>query len=225
MSTPTIELVDVERTYGGAAPVRALRPCNLSVQPGDFVAIEGPSGSGKSTLLNILGLLDRPSAGTYLFDGVDVASLRERDRSALRGQRIGFVFQTFELLPHRPAVESVKLSLMYRGLGEQEQRSRAVAALVRVGLGHRTEARSVTLSGGEKQRVAIARALAGEPSIVLCDEPTGNLDSENASIVLDRLKALNATGVTIALITHNPEVAAVGSRRLVIRDGLMTETS
>lgn len=225
MSTPTIELVDVERTYGGAAPVRALRPCNLAVQPGDFVAIEGPSGSGKSTLLNILGLLDRPSAGTYLFDGVDVASLRERDRSALRGQRIGFVFQTFELLPHRPAVESVKLSLMYRGLGEQEQRSRAVAALVRVGLGHRTEARSVTLSGGEKQRVAIARALAGEPSIVLCDEPTGNLDSENASIVLDRLKALNATGVTIALITHNPEVAAMGSRRLVIRDGLMTETS
>ncbi len=223
MNQLVVELAGITKTYPGTPAVTALKACNLAIARGDFVTMAGPSGSGKSTLLNILGLLDRPTAGTYRFEDVDMASLSERVRSSVRGQRIGFVFQSFELLRHRPAIDSVKLPLMYRGYSESEQRQHAYAALERVGLSHRWSARASTLSGGEKQRVAIARALAGQPSILLCDEPTGNLDSVNAQYVLNSLSDLNATGVTVALITHNAEVAALGRRRIGIRDGIANE--
>lgn len=225
MTAPAVLLDNVSRTFAGAVPVHALRTCSLQIDSGDFVTIEGPSGSGKSTLLNILGLLDRPSTGTYLLDGIDVSKLSENLRSSLRGQRLGFVFQTFELLRHRPAIESVMLAMMYRGVDLESQRRAASSALDRVGLNHRQRSLASQLSGGERQRVAIARAIVNQPSLLLCDEPTGNLDSENAQAVLDLMVELNRSGVTIALITHNPEVAQYGNRRVTIRDGLLSEES
>ncbi|MEU2930992.1 ABC transporter ATP-binding protein [Streptomyces sp. NPDC007251] len=222
-SPPVIELRQVGLTYPGPPPVAALKPCDLTVRRGDFVTVVGPSGSGKSTFLNIAGLLDAPTHGTYLLDGHDTGALRDTDRTALRGRRIGFVFQAFHLLAHRSALENVALSMMYSGVARAERVTRARQALTRVGLGHRIDALPTRLSGGERQRVAIARALAGGPSLLLCDEPTGNLDSANAHTVLELLEELHRERLTIVLITHDPEVAARGGRTVSIRDGVLTE--
>ncbi|MEU2234447.1 MULTISPECIES: ABC transporter ATP-binding protein [Streptomyces] len=221
--TPVIEFRQVGLTYPGPPPVPALKPCELLVESGDFVTVVGPSGSGKSTFLNIAGLLDAPTQGTYLLDGYDTGALCDADRTALRGRRIGFVFQSFHLLPHRSALENVTLAMVYNGVPRAERAPRARDALVRVGLGHRIDSLPTRLSGGERQRVAIARALAAGPSLLLCDEPTGNLDTANAAAVLGLLDELHADGMTILLITHDPEVAARGARTVVIRDGVLRE--
>jgi len=219
---PVIALRGMGRTYPGPPPVRALLPCDLAIAKGEYVAVVGPSGSGKSTFLNVVGLLDRPSEGTYELDGIDVAGLREAQRTALRGRRIGFVFQSFHLLPHRTATENVMLAYLYHGqAGRAGRRAAAVDALDRVGLAHRRDAVPGRMSGGERQRVAIARALANRPSLVLCDEPTGNLDSATAGSVLALLDELHADGMTIVMITHDPTVAERADRTVTIRDGVL----
>ncbi|AJF66060.1 ABC transporter ATP-binding protein [Streptomyces vietnamensis] len=220
---PVIEFRQVALTYPGPPPVEALRPCDLTVHRGDFVTVVGPSGSGKSTFLNIVGLLDSPTAGSYLLDGIDTGTLRDTDRTALRGRRIGFVFQSFHLMPHRSALENVSLALVYGGAPRAARPGLAREALRRVGLGHRTDALPSRMSGGERQRVAIARALVGRPSLLLCDEPTGNLDSANAATVLRLLAELHGEGMTVLLITHDPEVAARGLRTIAVRDGVLSE--
>ncbi|MFD0148334.1 ABC transporter ATP-binding protein [Streptomyces sp. NPDC127132] len=218
-----MEFRGVGLTYPGPPPVPALRPCELSVDVGEFVAVVGPSGSGKSTFLNVAGLLDAPTEGTYLLDGIDTAALSDADRTALRGRRIGFVFQAFHLMPHRSATENVMLSMVYSAVPRAERRTRARDALQRVGLAHRFDALPGRLSGGERQRVAIARALAGRPSLLLCDEPTGNLDSGNAETVLALLGELHASGMTVVVITHDRDVAARAGRTVTIRDGILSE--
>ncbi|MEU7582271.1 ABC transporter ATP-binding protein [Streptomyces sp. NPDC041068] len=211
-------------TYPGPPPVRALKPCHIRVHPGEYVTVTGPSGSGKSTFLNIAGLLDTPTQGTCLLDGTDTTTLSERDRTALRGGRIGFVFQSFHLVPHRSAVENVMLGMLYNpAVARHERTSLARDALVRVGLGHRLDAVPTRLSGGERQRVAIARALAAAPSLLLCDEPTGNLDTATAAAVLDLLDSLHQDGMTLVVITHDRAVADRGDRRLHIKDGEVTD--
>ncbi|MEW2413409.1 ABC transporter ATP-binding protein [Streptomyces sp. NPDC046866] len=216
---PVIEFEGVGLTYPGTPPVAALLPCELTVERGEFITVVGPSGSGKSTFLNVAGLLDAPTAGRYLLDGIDTAALPDRERTALRGRRIGFVFQSFHLLPHRSALENATLAMLYTEVPRAERLARARAALDRVGLGHRADALPGRPSGGERQRVAIARALVSEPSLLLCDEPTGNLDSANAGSVLALLDELHAVGMTVLVITHDPAVAARGRRTLSLRDG------
>lgn len=218
-----IELRQVGLTYPGPPPVTALTDCELNVRAGEFVTVVGPSGSGKSTFLNLVGLLDAPTSGSYLLDGIDTGALRDADRTALRGRRIGFVFQSFHLLPYRTAVENVRLALLYSGVPRAESSERAREALARVGLDHRRDAVPTRLSGGEQQRVAIARALVSRPSLLLCDEPTGNLDTATAGAILGLLDELHADGMTIVVITHDPLVAARGARTLAIRDGVLTE--
>ncbi|MEI5034933.1 ABC transporter ATP-binding protein [Streptomyces sp. S1A(2023)] len=221
--TPVIHLRGTGLTYEGPPPVVALQPCDLVVRRGEFVTVVGPSGAGKSTLLNIIGLLDAPTLGTYVLDGFDTAGLRDADRTALRGHRIGFVFQSFHLLPHRTALENVALALVYRNIKRRERLASAREALVRVGLEHRTDAMPSTLSGGERQRVAIARALVGRPSLLLCDEPTGNLDTATAGSILALFHELHGAGMTIVVITHDPAVAEQGERTVTIRDGQLLE--
>jgi putative ABC transport system ATP-binding protein len=223
MSTPVIELRGLARTYPGSPPVAALRPTNLVIEAGDYVAVTGPSGSGKSTLLHLLGLLDAPTAGRYLLDGLDTSTLNDRDRSALRGRRIGFVFQSFHLLPYRTALENVQLAELYNRTPRADRFRAAVEALTEVGLGHRLNALPTTLSGGESQRVAIARALVNRPSLLLCDEPTGNLDSRNAAALMGLLDELNAAGFTVVVITHDERVAAHARRQILISDGVLSE--
>jgi putative ABC transport system ATP-binding protein len=223
MSTPVIELRGLARTYPGPPPVPALRPADLAIEAGDYVAVTGASGSGKSTLLHLLGLLDSPTAGSYLLDGVDTGELGDRDRSALRGSRIGFVFQAFHLLPYRTALENVLLAQMYNQTPRTARVRAAVDALDAVRLGHRLDALPTTLSGGECQRVAIARALVNRPSLLLCDEPTGNLDSRNATALMDLLDQLNGAGFTIVVITHDASVAAHAGRTVAISDGVLSE--
>jgi putative ABC transport system ATP-binding protein len=223
MPSPVIELRGLARTYPGPPPVPALRTADLLMEEGDYVAITGPSGSGKSTLLHLLGLLDSPTAGSYLLDGLDTSTLNDRDRSALRGRRIGFVFQEFHLLPYRTALENVMLAELYNQTPRGSRLRAAVGALEAVGLGHRLDALPTMLSGGECQRVAIARALVNQPSLVLCDEPTGNLDSQNAAGLMDLLDRLNAAGFTIVVITHDAGVAAHASRAVAISDGVLSE--
>jgi putative ABC transport system ATP-binding protein len=201
--------------------VRALRPCDLTVAAGEHLAVVGPSGSGKSTILNVLGLLDRPTEGRYLLDGTDVGVLDDRDRTALRGRRIGFVFQSFHLLPVRTAVENVALGQLYSGVRRSVRLRAAAEALDRVGLAHRRSAVPATMSGGERQRVAIARALVHQPALLLCDEPTGNLDTATARDVLALFAGLRADGITIVMITHDPEVATRAARVVTIRDGIL----
>ncbi|MCZ7460635.1 ABC transporter ATP-binding protein [Streptomyces sp. WMMC940] len=220
---PVIHLVGAGLTYDGPPPVTALRPCDLVVRRGEFVTVVGPSGAGKSTLLNIIGLLDTPTQGTLWLDGLDTGRLRDSERTALRGHRLGFVFQSFHLLPHRPAWENVALALVYRGTSRRERGQKAKETLARVGLAHRVDALPSTLSGGERQRVAIARALVGQPSLLLCDEPTGNLDTSTALSILELLRTLHADGMTVVVITHDPTVAATGERTITIRDGELTE--
>jgi len=219
---PVIELRGLARTYPGPPPVPALRPADLAIEAGDYVAVTGPSGSGKSTLLHLLGLLDSPTAGSYLLDGLDTSALGDKDRSALRGRRIGFVFQAFHLLPYRTALENVLLAELYNQTPRGGRLQAAVEALDSVGLGHRMDALPTTLSGGECQRVAIARALVNRPSLMLCDEPTGNLDSTNAAALMGLLDRLNATGFTIVVITHDPGVAAHARRTITISDGVLS---
>jgi putative ABC transport system ATP-binding protein len=223
MPTPVIELRGLTRTYPGPPPVPALRSADLVIEEGDYVAITGPSGSGKSTLLHLLGLLDVPTGGSYLLDGLDTSALDDKDRSALRGRRIGFVFQAFHLLPYRTALENVQLAELYNATPRGARLAAAVSALDAVGLGHRLDALPTTLSGGECQRVAIARALVNRPSLLLCDEPTGNLDSRNAAGLMELLDQLNAEGFTIVIITHDAQVAGHASRTIAISDGVLSE--
>lgn len=222
---PVVELHDLWRVFPSDPPVEALRSVELRVDRGDHLAIIGPSGSGKSTLLNVLGLLDRPTAGSYLLDGIDTALLGDRARAAERGRRIGFVFQSFHLLAYRSVEENVMLSELYQGTPRRDRRHRAVEALERVGLGHRLGFAPMRLSGGERQRVAIARALLGGPSLLLCDEPTGNLDSANTEAVLDLFDELRHQGLTIVVITHDHEVARRAQRRVRMVDGQLTEVA
>jgi putative ABC transport system ATP-binding protein len=223
MAPPVIELRGLARTYPGPPPVPALQPASLVIEAGDYVAVTGPSGSGKSTLLHLLGLLDAPTAGSYLLDGLDTGALRDGDRSALRGRRIGFVFQAFHLLPYRTVLENVQLALLYNQTPRASRTQAAAAALEAVGMGPRLGALPTTLSGGESQRVAIARALVNQPSLLLCDEPTGNLDSQNAAALMSLLDQLNADGFTIVVITHDGAVAAHASRSVAISDGQLSE--
>jgi putative ABC transport system ATP-binding protein len=220
---PVVELRAVTRIYGADPPVPALRDVDLVVERGDAIAIVGPSGSGKSTLLNIVGCLDRQTSGEYLMDGIDVGSLGEDGRAAIRGSRIGFIFQSFNLLGHRTAIENVMLAEVYVGRARNGRRERAMAALDRVGIGDRADFLPSRMSGGQQQRVAIARALVGEPSLLLCDEPTGNLDTANTVSALELFDGLRADGMTILLITHDPDVAGRMPRRTRIVDGHLTE--
>ena len=213
----------VGRVYPGPPPVTALRSVDLSIDQGEYVAIVGPSGSGKSTLLNVLGLLDRPTSGRFELDGLDVATRSDAERTALRAGRIGFIFQAFHLLPYRTALENVLLAELYNQTPRDSRVEAAVGALDAVGLGHRLDALPTTLSGGECQRVAIARALVNRPSLLLCDEPTGNLDSRNAAALMELLDQLNAAGFTIVVITHDVRVAAHARRAVDISDGVLSE--
>ncbi|MFI5680906.1 ABC transporter ATP-binding protein [Streptomyces cellulosae] len=216
---PVIRLRGVAKTYPGAVAVHALQPTDLDVERGDFVAVVGPSGSGKSTLLNLIGMLDRPSAGRYEFGSTDLATLEERERTALRGRKVGFVFQSFHLLAHRTATENVALAQLYVTTEREARTDRAVRALRTVGLGHRLDALPPTMSGGERQRVAIARALVNRPELILCDEPTGNLDSATSAHVMNLLEDLHRAGLTVVVITHDRAVAERARRVLTIRDG------
>ncbi|WP_046767965.1 ABC transporter ATP-binding protein [Jiangella alkaliphila] len=212
----------VGRVYPGPPRVEAVRDVDLTIASGEYLSIIGPSGSGKSTLLHLLGLLDRPSHGVYRLDGVDVSTLSERRRTRVRGERIGFVFQAFHLLPHRSVLENVELAMIYLRVPRRDRTARATATLERVGLGHRLDFDPITLSGGERQRVAIARALVAQPSLLLADEPTGNLDSGNAASVLDLFDELHAEGLTLAVITHDDGVSARAQRRVRIVDGTVS---
>ncbi len=214
---PVIELSGAEKSYPGG--VRALRGVDLRVDAGELVAIVGPSGSGKSTMLHLIGTLDRPSAGTVRIAGHDAGTLPDRELSALRARHIGFVFQRFHLAAGVSALDNVADGMLYGGTPRRERRERAAEALGRVGLGHRLAHRPHELSGGECQRVAVARAVAGGPSLLLADEPTGNLDTSSGQDVLAILRELNASGTTVAIITHDEEVAAAAPRRVRLRDG------
>jgi putative ABC transport system ATP-binding protein len=226
-ATPAVEARDVARSYRlDGVSVEALRGVTLSIDQGDYVAIVGPSGSGKSTLMHLLGCLDRPTTGSLLLGGRDVADLSDSELADLRNHTIGFVFQSFQLLGRTSALENVALPLVYRGLRRAERRVLATAALDSVGLGHRLGHRPGQLSGGEQQRVAIARALVGEPTVLLADEPTGNLDSRSGADVMALLSRLNAErGVAVIVVTHDLEVAAHARRRIDVRDGLVERDS
>jgi ABC-type lipoprotein export system ATPase subunit len=223
VTTPVVELRGISRTFDRDPPVHALRGVDLTIWPGEWLAIVGPSGSGKSTLLNVLGLLDRQTAGTYRLDGVDVNDLDDLARAGVRGRRIGFVFQAFHLLPHRSVLENVMLAELYMGAPRKGRRERALEALERVGLGDRADFLPTRLSGGQRQRAAIARSLMAEPSLLLCDEPTGNLDSKSADNVLDILGGLSQDGMTLIVITHDEHVASRADRRVRIMDGELVE--
>jgi putative ABC transport system ATP-binding protein len=216
-----IQCADLWKVYRlGDVEVQALRGLNLTIEQGEFVAIMGSSGSGKSTLMNMLGCLDQPTKGHYWLNGVDVAALRADELAEIRNRQIGFVFQSFNLIPRTSALENAQLPLFYRGLSLREQRTLAAAALERVGLKGREQHYPTQLSGGQQQRVAIARALVTTPSLLLADEPTGNLDTESSREIMTILDRLNRDeGITVILVTHEPDIAAYAAREIVIKDG------
>jgi putative ABC transport system ATP-binding protein len=217
-----VSLRDITKVYRiGHIEVHALRGVSVEITPGELVAIMGPSGSGKSTLMNLIGCLDRPTSGTYMLDGQDVSAMSDDALAEIRNRRVGFVFQMFNLMPRLTALKNVEVPMLYAGLTRSERRARAIQALERVGLGDRVHHTPTELSGGQQQRVAIARALVNEPTIVLADEPTGNLDSRSGEEVLALFQALNASGVTIAIVTHDRDVAEHTRRVLFLRDGLL----
>ena len=222
-NAPVIDLRGVGRTFPGPPPVEAFKPSNLRIGQGEYVSIIGPSGSGKSTLLHLLGLLDRPTVGNYFLDGIDTGALGDNARAGLRGSRIGFVFQSFHLLHHRSVLENVELAQIYNRMPRKERRARAEAALDRVGLSHRLKFTPRTLSGGERQRVAVARALVTEPSLLLADEPTGNLDTEMSAEIMEVFDDLHAGGLTLAVITHDLDVSERAERQVRIVDGTLHE--
>jgi putative ABC transport system ATP-binding protein len=220
-----MQMVDLKKTYRmGETDVHALRGVSLNVDVGEFVAVMGPSGSGKSTLMNIIGCLDRPTSGQYILEGVNVSALDRDQRAEIRNDKIGFVFQNFNLLPRTSALENVELPLIYsmkHRLDDVQMRERAKECLARVGLEGRGEHVPSQLSGGQQQRVAIARALVNDPAIVLADEPTGNLDTKTSEEVMETLQKLNEEGKTIVLITHEPDIAQFAKRVITLRDGLI----
>ena len=218
-----LELIKVGRQFGSEPVVHALIDVSLRLKRGEWLAITGPSGAGKSTLLNVLGCLDHPTSGEYLFEGINTAALTDGERAGLRSRRIGFVFQSYHLLSHRSVLENVMLAEVYREQDQAGRRERALAALERVGLSHRVDFMPTQLSGGEKQRVAIARALVGSPSVLLCDEPTGNLDSKSGAEILDLFESLNEQGLTLIVVTHDENVARRAKRRVHIIDGNLEE--
>jgi putative ABC transport system ATP-binding protein len=220
MSTDhVLELRAVTKTFSGVTPVRALDNVSFGVSSGELVAITGPSGSGKSTLMNVIGTLDRPTSGDVLIDGMATTELADDELTGLRAARVGFVFQQFHLLEGVDVVSNVAAGMLYRGAPKADRRARAENALERVGLGHRLKHRPPQLSGGERQRVAIARAIAGDPAIVLADEPTGNLDSRSSSAIVELLYRLHGEGSTIVMITHDQTIAEEFDRRVVMQDG------
>ncbi len=217
-----IELNGITKEYQmGSQIVHALRGVDLVIDDGEFAAIMGPSGSGKSTLMNIIGCLDLPTAGVYRLDGIDVSEMSDDQQARIRNQRIGFVFQQFNLLPRTTAIKQVALPLMYAGLSRRERMERAEAALRAVGLDDRLDHRPDELSGGQQQRVAIARALATQPSIILADEPTGALDTQSGEEILGLFQTFNRQGITVVVITHDPDIAGYAQRKIWIRDGLI----
>lgn len=224
MTPALVQLEEVSKIYRlGEVDVPALRGVDLSVQAGDFLALMGPSGSGKSTLLHILGLLDRPTTGKVLWEGQDVTRLNGAKLAELRGRRIGFVFQMFNLVHNLTALENVELPLIFLGVPARERRKRAEETLVRLGLGDRLRHRPSQLSGGQQQRVALARALVTDPALLIADEPTGNLDTATGREILGLFRELNEQGRTVVLATHDPEAAAVAKVRLRLRDGQIVE--
>jgi putative ABC transport system ATP-binding protein len=224
-TSPVLQLVDVVKEYPGHPPVRAMDGVSLDIHDGELVAVVGASGSGKSTLMNIIGTLDRPTTGQVLLGGRAAGELSDARLAGLRSARIGFVFQQFHLIESISVTDNVATGLLYRGIRRAERRRLAEIALTRVGLGHRVRHRPPQLSGGERQRVAIARAIVGDPSIVLADEPTGNLDSRNSQETIELLRRLNAEGATIVVITHDRAIADSFPRRIVVSDGRIIEDS
>ena len=225
MTDALLELRDVTRSFAGPPEVQALKGVNLRIGRGDYVSIVGPSGSGKSTMLNMLGLLDRPSVGEYRIDGVVTGTLTENERAAVRARRIGFVFQSFHLMPRRTVLDNVLMPMLYSGVPRQERERRARDTLERVGLGHRLDFLPTILSGGERQRVAVAHAVVSTPSVLLADEPTGNLDAATSEEVMELFDDLRADGLTLVVITHDSAVAARADRRVRIADGRLSEES